>query len=310
MKAGSCARGLGECVLRSGLAIALAGCGGRKEGRTDREQEAEPLTIAVPDSVAVRLTLDSVRRVQPGPVRFAALVEADRDHRQVVVAVASGEARVVALARAGPVRPGDSIGVLHLVHRPDTSLVLRAPATGRWSPGRHHGAIVWPGDTVGIVQLPGWLVAVGQVSDAGTAPVRIGDSADIELEDAPATRHRASVTSAVTDGFGSTEVRLHYHTDVDTPALDRIVHVVAFPSESLLVVPARGLGNTSRGPALFLPRGDRRFQVRFVTVDPHSSLGIVIHRGLERPTPVATGDLRALQAAAEDSLAARRGRPR
>lgn len=310
MNARSRARFFGRRLLRSGLAIALAGCVERGKRHPDRDQPAESFMIAVPESVAARLRLDSVRLVSPGPVQFAALVEPDRDHRQVVVATASGEVRVVALAPARPVRPGDSIGVLHLVHRPDTNLVLRAPAAGRWSPQRHHGAVAWPGDTIGIVQLPGWLVAVGQVSDAGTAPVRIGDSAHIDLQEAPAKGHRATVTSAVTDGFGSTEVRLHYHTEGDSAELDRIVQVVAFPRESLLVVPADGLGTSSSGPALFIPRGNGRFQVCFVTVDPHSSVGIVIHRGLERPTPVATGDLHAVQAAAEDSLAARRDQSR
>ncbi len=291
------------------IVFGLIACQQQPRQKHGMNELSDGLEISVPESVSSRLAQTSVRLVGARPVLFAAFVEADRDHSEPVVASEAGEVRVLSLLQASPVRLGDSIGVLHSIHGGESNTVLRAPAVGRWRPGKHPGEVVWPGDTIGIVQLPGWFLAVGTVSDAGTIPVHVGDSAVVVFDGADQRPVRATVAKAVQDGFGSAEVTLHYSANQDATVFSRPAQATVFPRESLLVVPAEGLGNSSYGPIVFLPMEDGKFQVRLVSVDPHSSLGIVVHRGLTPPATVATGDLRLLQAVAEESLRVATSRP-
>lgn len=290
----------GAGVACAAAVVAAVACAQQNQTRHSGEV-TEAVVISVPESISGRLSEARVLLMSARPIPFAVIVEADRDHSEPVMAHEPREVRLLGLREAGLVHTGDSIAALHPIHGDERNSVLRASASGRWRPGRHVGEVVWPGDTIGVVQLPGWFLAEGTVSDAGTTPVRVGDSATVTIEHGGQS-YRATVARAAQDGFGSVDVTLHYAATLDSAMLSRPAQAVVFPHDSLLVVPTDGLGNSSFGPVVFLPMGGGQFQARFVSVDPHSSLGIVVHRGLSHPELVAAGDLRLLQATVEESL--------
>ncbi len=265
-------------------------------------------SIALVDSAQVPTRLDSVRRIAAPPIDFAATVEPDREHSQPVLVTATGEAKVLRLALASMVHRGDTLVSLRLVGNQEGTRIAIAPGEGWWRPRRYGGESVWEGDTLGTVQSAGWYRAIGPVEDGGRIPVRLGDAATIELPGPRAHQVGGTVASVAASGFGGTDVTVHFLSVPDTVLPPAIVQVTVVPGDSLLVVPSGSVVNLSFGPAVFLPRGHGVHAVQFLVVDPHASLGTVVHGGLDGPAAVASGDLRRLVAAAEESLSVIRRR--
>ncbi len=284
------------------------GCTSRDRGPAPWHDESPPeFSVSLPQSVATRIGLDSVRLVPASPIGFAATIEPDREHARPLLVAIAGESRTLEVRRAAHVRRGDTVLSLRRVGDQSAAWAVVAPSDGLWRPMRYSGESVWSGDTLGTVQGETWYRAIGRVDDVGRSPARTGDSAAIELPGPSRRWVSGRVAEVSMSAYGGTDVIVHFQA---TDGLPSSVQVTVVPRESLLVAPRGALVTLSNGPAVFVPEHDGVFAVRFLIVDPHAGLGAVVHGGLEGTTEVAAGDLGLLQAAAEDSLSAIRRRSR
>lgn len=272
------------------------------------EETAPVLSVALAHSMVAVSAVDSVRLVAPSPIGFAATVEPDREHTRPVLVASSGESRLLEVSAASMRHVGDTVALLRQTGNPGSTWAATAVSAGWWRPRRYLGESVWPGDTLGTIQTEGWYRAFGRLEHGGGSPARLGDAATIVLPGAHGTAIPGTVRSVLSGGFGGTDIYVHFLAQSDSVLPPAIVQVTVFPRESLLVVPSGAVVNLSFGPAVFLPRGHGAYAVQFLVVDPHASLGTVVHGGLDGPAAVAAGDLRQLVAAAEESLSVIRRR--
>lgn len=291
------------------MLLAVVSCTPRERGTHRWPEESRPVfSVSLPDSVSDVIAVDSVRLVPAPPMDFAATIEPDREHTRPLVASGTGESKVVTLAPASTVRHGDVLVSLRRTGSPDERWGVVAPSDGWWRPVRYAGESVWPGDTLGTVQSSGWYRAVGRVEDRGRSPARPGDFAAIVLPGLQGATVSGTVVSVSAGAYGGSDLSVHFQARPDTVLGSAIVQVSVVPRESLLVVPAAAVAQLSLGPAVFLPRGRGVYAVRLIVLDPHPSIGLVVHDGLEGPVSVATSSFDLLLRAAEESLSAfRRG---
>ena len=298
-------------LVGTSMLSGTAGCTSRDRGRAPWHDDSPPeFSVSLPQSVATRIGLDSVRLVPASPIGFAATIEPDRGHARPVLVPIAGESKTLEVRRATHVRRGDTVLSLRRVGDQSAAWVAMAPSDGLWRPMRYSGESVWPGDTLGTVQSESWYRAIGRVDDVGRSPARTGDSAAIELPAPSGKWVSGRVAEVSMRAYGGTDVIVHFQATDGIPPSASSVQVTVVPRESLLVAPRGALVTLSYGPAVFMPQHDGVFAVRFLIVDQHAGLGAVVHGGLERTTEVAAGDLGFLQAAAEDSLSSIRRRSR
>ena len=291
------------------LVALITGCTGHRRDDRPCHQDSIPLlTIALADTIAARVELDSARWVNAPPIRYAAIIQPDPDHTAPLVAPGSEEVRLVSIKPDGPVQRGDTLALIQAVAGASATRPLLATSTEVWWPRRRAGETIWPGDTVGAIQHPGRFIAVGQIETVEAETLEPGDNAVITFADRPQVSVNGRV-AAITAAKYRVEVAVHFHDSEGHPAPGMLSQIAIFPSGPrgrVLVTPATSIARLPQGPALFVPRGNGVFDLRFVASDEHEGGTRVVHQGLSGPTAVARGDLAVLVAAAQDSFRARR----
>ena len=295
------------------LVAVVAGCAGH--GADDRpwhEDSIPPMAIALPDSIAGRVDLDSARWVNAPPVRFAAITQPDPDHTVPVIVPGSDEVRLASIRPGGTIQRGDTLALLRPLAGRAAAMPLLATSAEVWWPRRRAGEMLLPGDTVGEIQHPGRFIAVGQVETVEAATLEPGDNAVISLPGRPPLSVHGRV-AAITTAKYRVEVAVHFHRSDSAPDVGGLTQVSIFPSGArgrVLVVPQTSIVALPQGPALFVPRGRGVFDVRFVASDEHEGGVRVVHQGLSGPAAIAVGNLATLVSVAEDSFQVRtRKRP-
>lgn len=287
------------------VALAAVGCGAGDRSLGDTHEPA-PLFIAVAlDS----LRTAPVRAVVAPDISFRGYVEPDPRHAAAILAPAIGV--VVSVQPDRPVVRGAA--VLQFRGADDAELTfLKAPTDGAWRPRRLPQQFVWAGDTLGIVRGQDYWLAVGSVPDYASAVIHAGDSATVRFDGTAAVR-AGRVEEVVRAGIVrrySAEVAVEFRAAgyLTGNAAPGAVTVTVHPRDardSVIAVPAEAVAHLP-GAAVFLPAGDRRFEVRWILEEPASSNVIIVRQGVAPNTQVVTGALGPLVAAARDSLEARR----
>jgi hypothetical protein len=284
------------------LAVVL-GC--RAEKQRQWKEEAPPtLIVTLQPGAAKAIQTDSLRRIAAPPVEFMALAGPNGNHRVPIIASALG--RIVDLRARDSVNVGDTVATLSALG--DKRIALLAGARGVWRASKGLQEEVWRGDTVGMIEVADYGRADGSVNADESQDVHIGDPARVKLAGDPDTS-----IAAVVEYVGSSIRTLHLHTSIgvgfkhpqnpDHRGVAAVVTVMpAGPSDSVFAVPDKAIVRLPDGLAIFLPKGDREYEVRLVSIQHDMNGLVVLREGINRKTKVVIGGLDALRQAAEDSI--------
>lgn len=290
------------------LLIGVPACDGVPERRPPRAHDdalSSAFTISISDTVLTGLGTDSVRRAAAAPVAFLALLGPDAVHLTPVATPSTAEVRVTEIATQGVVDLGDIVATLRETGPPMRKLDVRAPVAGRWRPGHLPGQDVGPGDLIGSIEAVDRLLASGQVDELQREFIHPGDSAVVTAPPPSGFRRSGRVERVTSVAFGA-EVAVEFRPGpgIQSPVVVNVTVFPIDPNDTVLVAPASAIARLSLGPAIFVAVGGGRFVVRFVAVETTGSETAILRRGVDTPLRIASGELEALIAAAEDSLLA------
>ena len=270
------------------------------------QQKPAPLTISVQGPAEDRAAWASVEVIPVPAVQFTALIRPDPNHMSPLTSPTSG-----VISR---IRPEGHV----MRDEPVATIVQGAPATGReltiaakrdgvWHPRRQASQLTAANDTVGVLQEHGYWLAVGAVDAAEYRAIHPGDSALVQLTD---DRHHAQrgrvewVRAPWQDAPYTADIAVEFEgSDSQPRALGAItVIVLAGPGDSGSGVPPSAIAHLPPGPAVFVPGGEGRYEVRWITTGPRMESLVFVREGLKPGTSIVARGLAPLVDAALDSL--------
>jgi hypothetical protein len=267
-------------------------------------RDGQPVVVVSLDSPAeLAVRLDTVRHVPIPTISFDALVQPDENHLSAITARGNTEQGVRLVRDDGPVRRGDTVAILVVSDRVD---ILKANDDGHWHPARHQSDSVWPGDSLGLIQTAGYRLAVGEVLENQRKDIETGDSAVLLLGNDSRNTIAGSVEWVRATQYHA-EVAVHFSRQESpggTAVFARVTVVPNKSDDSLPAVPELAIVQLPPGRAVFIPRGRRVYEVRWILSGPRvNGMEVIRTSALETPTVVVGSGIEALVKASQDSLA-------
>lgn len=290
--------------------VVCAGCDGSRERAW--HEPLPSLFVQLDSSANDTPAVTKVEAVPAPEIRFPALLQPDPNHIIPLWAPVTG--LVIRIAREQQVQRADTLAIMGQGSAPvGREVAVRAADAGHWRPRRAQGQIVWESDTLGVIEERGYLWAVGAVSDNDARLVHRDDPATVLIgDDADPQQLKLPGRVESVRGPGMSSFSADVAVEVRTPreayqGIRRITVIVrpSGPGDSLAAVPASAVVQLPLGPAVFVPAGTRRFEVRWVATGAPVSGRIVVREGVRPGAWVASDHLAHLLDAARDSLARR-----
>lgn len=295
----------------------LAACtGSERSGEGPWHEPLPSLTLVLSPSADSSIVLDTARTFPAPEIRFSALLQPDPNHLLPAMAPVTGV--LIRIAQEHHARRGEILAVVgqgsQTVGR---EVTVRAPKDGTWRPRRDAGQMIWEDDTLGVLAEHGYWLAVGALYDGDARLVHQDDPAVVLVAGETDAKHhgrparvewvRATRLSSymwdVAVDFRAPEAafeRIGFATVVVTPS---------GPGDSLAAVPASAVVHLPLGPAVFVPAGRGRYEVRWIATGSSADGQVVVREGVKAGTTVVAHGLAALVEKARDSLAQRHPRP-
>lgn len=294
----------------------LAACTGSERSGEGPWHEAPPsITVNVSPEADAHVVLDTVRSLPAPEIRFPALLQPDPNHVTPVLAPVTGV--LIRIADEHHVRGRETLAVMGQGSEPaGREVAVRGAKDGTWRPRRQPRQIVLQGDTLGLLEDHGFLLAVGAVSDIDAGVVHEDDPAVVLIGAETDSKHHgrpARVESVCRAGPSSYTFDVAVELRAPEAAFERsgfatVVVTPTGPGDSLAAVPASAVVHLPLGSAVFVPAGTGRYEVRWVVTGPSVHRKVVVREGVKAGTLVVAHGLAALVEAMRDSLA-RRERP-
>ncbi len=305
---------VGTCA---GVAVALTGCrGSDRSGSRAWDEPLPSLTIELPPQREMTTVGATVEAVPAPEIQFPALLQADPNHVSPVLAPVTGI--VIRIADERHARRRDTLAIIGQGSEQAGRMVpVRGVKDGQWRPRLQPRQLVWQGDTLGVIEEHGFWLAIGAISDIDARFVHAGDPAMVLLNGETDAKHRGRpgrvewARRAGPSAF-SVDVAVEVRGREEEFARGGFATVVVIPSgpgDSLAAVPASAVVQLPLGPAVFVPAGTGRYDVRWVATGPSLHGKVLIREGVKAGTTVVAHGLAALAAAARDSLGRRTGKP-
>ena len=270
------------------------------------QQKPAPLTISVKGPSDDRTVWASVEAIPVPAVQFTALIRPDPNHMSPLTSPTSG-----VISR---IRPEGHV----MRNEPVATIVQRAPIAGReltiaakrdgvWHPRRQPSQLTAANDTFGVLQEHGYWLAVGAVDAAEYRAIHPGDSGLVQLTD---DRHNAQrgrvewVRPPWQDAPYTADVAVEFQGSDSQPRAPGAITVIvmAGPGDSGAGVPPSAIAHLPPGPAVFVARGEGRYEVRWITTGPRMDSLVFVREGLKPGTSIVARGLAPLIDAALDSL--------
>ncbi|MGH7519021.1 MAG: hypothetical protein ACREOC_16410 [Gemmatimonadales bacterium] len=304
-------------VVGAGSVAALLAC-------TDSDRYAsqgwhEPLPVLTvelrppSEAATVWATVEAV----PAPeIRFPALLQPDPNHVSPVLAPVTGV--LLRIAEEHHARRGEALAVVAQgSEAAGREVTVKGARDGTWRPRRQPRQLVLQDDTLGFLDEHGSWLAVGAVSDIDATFVHRDDPAVVLIEGETDSKHHgrpARVEWVRRPGSASYthDVAVEFRAPEEGFARGGFAMVVVTPNspdDSLPAVPASAVAHLPLGPAVFVPVGTGRYEVRWVATGPTVHGMVVVRDRVRVGTPVVSHGLAALVEAARDSLERHTVRP-
>jgi hypothetical protein len=295
------------------LAALLACTGSDRGGGKAWHEALPPLIVEIQGAAEMATVWASVEAVPAPEVQFQALVRPDPNHVTPVSSPVSGV--IVRVRPEGHAHRRDVLAVVGAGSRvAGRDVPIALERDGIWHPRRQARQVVLQGDTLGVLEEHGYWLAVGTVSDVEYRAIHPGDPASVEVApDSHAARPgkvewvrppwtESPYSADIAVEFRAPESRVHEWG----PAT---VAVTAGPGDTVAAVPASSVVQLPPGPAVFVPVGTNRYEVRWISTGRSERGLTVVRDGVSPGTSVVAGGLVGLVEAARDSLARRSHRP-
>ena len=302
-------------LLAISCALLAACTGSERSGEGPWHEPLPSLTVTLSQAADPSIVLDTVRRLPAPEIRFPALLQADPNHLLPALAPVTGV--LIRIAEGRHARRGETLAVMGQGSEGDGREVgIRAANDGTWRPRRQPRQIVWQDDTLGYIEEHGFWLAVGAVSEMEAALVHRDDPAVVLLEGETDAKHHGR--PARVEWVRAARPYYRWEVAVDFRASEQafgrggfatVVVIPSGPGDSLAAVPASAVVHLPLGPAVFVPAGTGRYEVRWVATGPSVHGKVVVREGVKAGTSVVAHGLAALAEAAQDSLARRSERP-
>ena len=294
--------------------VPLVGCG---DSREHPWHESLPsLFVELDSSATFSPVLAKVEAVPAPEIRFLALLQPDPNH--VVAAYAPVTGVIIRIAPGQKVERAETLAVMREDSPPGgREVAVRAVSGGSWWSRAAAGQSLWRDDTLGLLEESGYLWAVGAINAGDARLVHRDDPATVLMDDDSHSKQLRlpgrveSVRGPGMSGFSAdvaVEVRMPQESHPVTGGATVIVRPSG-PGDSLAAVPASAVVQLPLGAAVFVPAGNRRYEVRWVSAGAPAGERVVVREGLRPRTSVVARDLGVLLDAARDSLV-RRSNPR
>ncbi len=299
-----------------GSLVALLSCTGSEGsgggGPHDPELPMVTVKLEGPSEIA---TVWATVEVVPAPdIEFLALIRPDRNHVSPVAAPVSG-----VLTRVQPerhVRRRDTLAVLGVGSvEAGREVAVVAMQDGTWLPLRRQTQFVLQEDTIGVVEEHGYWLTLGTISDVDASVFHGGDTTLLRFVRDRHVSYRRGTVEWVRRGATSpysVDVAVEFRAPEGAfDSLPGAVTVTVTPGthDSLAAVPASAVVQLPPGPAVFVPLGLGRYEVRWVSTGPSVDGKVVVREGVRAGTSVVAHSLAPLVEAARDSLERRARQP-
>jgi hypothetical protein len=256
----------------------------------------------------------TVEAVPAPDVEFLALIRPDRNHFSPVAAPLTG-----VLTRIQPQRHahlGDTLAVLGVGSEvAGREVAVLAMQDGTWLPLRRPTQFVLQEDTIGVVEEHGYWLALGTISDIDAGVFHKNDAIVLRFAGDRHTNSRRGKVEWVRRGAispYSADVAVEFRAPegaFDNQPGPVTVIVTPGSDDTVAAVPASAVVQLPPGPALFVPLGLGRYEVRWVLTGPSVGGKIVVREGVAIGTSVVAHGLARLVEAARDSVGRRTAKP-
>ena len=296
-----------RCLI-SAVAIAILLACGESRGRPWHEP-LPSLSVELDSSATYHPVLSRVEAVPAPEIRFLALLEPDPNHVVSVFAPVTGV--VIRMAPIHQVQRGETLAVMGQGSATaGREVAVRAVSAGNWRSRRATGQLILQDDTLGLLEESGYLWAVGGVNEVDARLVHRDDPATVLVgNDGDPKQLKLPGRVESVRGRGMSHFSADVAVEVRTPRSayegrgpTTVIVRPSGPGDSLAAVPASAVVQLPLGPAVFVPAGTRRYDVRWVTTGPPTGGKIVVREGVRPGSSVVAGDLGVLLNAARDSL--------
>jgi hypothetical protein len=186
---------------------------------------------------------------------------------------------------------------------------------GTWLPLRRRTQFVLEEDTIGVVEEHGYWLALGTMSDVDAGVFHKGDATVLRFAGDRHTSSRRGKVEWVRRGAispYSADVAVEFRAPegaFDSQPGPVTVIVTPGSDDTVAAVPASAVVQLPPGPALFVPLGLGRYEVRWVLTGPSVGGKIVVREGVAIGTSVVAHGLARLVEAARDSVGRRTAKP-
>jgi hypothetical protein len=194
-------------------------------------------------------------------------------------------------------------------------VAIEAKQDGTWLPLRRPTQFVLQEDTIGVVEEHGYWLALGTISDIDAGVFHKNDAIVLRFAGDRHTSSRRGKVEWVRRGAispYSADVAVEFRAPegaFDSQPGPVTVIVTPGSDDSVAAVPASAVVQLQPGPAVFVPLGLGRYELRWVLTGPSVGDRIVVREGVTIGTSVVARGLARLLEAARDSVARREKLP-
>lgn len=303
-------------IASCGSLVALLCCTrSESSGGGGAHEPGLPVVTVKLDGPSEIATVWATVEAVPAPdVEFLALIRPDRNHISHVAAPRSG-----VLTRVQPQRHAhrrDTLAVLGLGSEvAGREVTIVAMQDGTWLPLRRPTQFVLQEDTIGVIEEHGYWLALGTIADIDAGVFHKDDATVLRFAGDRHTSSRRGTVEWVRRGAispYSADVAVEFRAPegaFDSQPGPVTVIVTPGSDDSVAAVPASAVVQLPPGPAVFVPLGLGRYEVRWVSTGPSVGGKIVVREGVKTGTSVVAQGLARLVEAARDSLERRAGLP-
>lgn len=303
-------------LMAGGGLVAVLCCTGSEgsRGGGSREPELPLVTIEVKGPSEIVTVWETVEALPAPDVEFLALIRPDRNHISPVAAPLSGV--LTSIQPQGHAHRGDTLAVFGTGSDvAGRAVAVVAMQDGTWLPLRQRTQFVLQEDTIGVVEQHGYWLTLGTISDFDARVFHPGDPIVLRFghdRHASARQGKVEWVRRGAESPFSADVAVEFRAPEG--AFDSVpgaVTATVTPGahDSLAAVSASAVVQLPLGPAVFVPLGLGRYEVRWVSTGPSVKDKVVVREGIRRGMSVVARGLAGLVAAARDSLARRGPRP-